>query len=168
MVKLYRTPSKEEAPEKIYKEQDDREFRIEEEKRKNEALQELMTPRRRTLTDIVDLLVDRAFQILEWKYEAAITVGNWNHDKDRLPADWPSYDHSTLNELVDIIKPMLRSVQETRKLEAQTSKDVTAMLSKGKISMQEGMKLLALMKTQKDVEEKEMSLDVQRKLLEIL
>jgi hypothetical protein len=123
------------------------------------------------LSDIVDELVETTYDLLRWRIIASKNRVIEDEDKARelgLPKGWHMYDHKELNKIVDMVKPMLKDAQSTRKIEAQTSLEVVSLLRKGIISIEDAMKLMNLVKSRVEVEEKETRLKLQNKMYELL
>lgn len=123
------------------------------------------------LSDIVDCLVEETYNILKWRIIASKNVIIRDEEEARalgLPPDWFSYDHKELNKIVDMVKPMLKDAQSTRKIEAQTALEVVQLMQKGKISISDAMSLMTLIKTQVEVQEKEKRAEIQDGLFNLL
>ena len=123
----------------------------------------------KNLNDVVDMLVDKAYQFWEWKIVAA-------QQETRSPTEEPEgipkgyytgFDHEVMGTVISIITPLLASAQQTRKVEAQTSKDIVKLVASGKVSIDEATKLMTLIKVRLDVEEKEFKKDLQEKMLKV-
>ena len=112
--------------------------------------------------DIVNSLIEKAHKIIEWKFLESIG------DKDSLPEGYFNYDHEKLGEFLVLVKPLLATGQQTKKIEAQTSQDIVKLIATGKINIEEAHKLLLMAKTKLDVEEKEAKAILQRKMLSML
>lgn len=104
------------------------------------------------ITDIIDLIVDIAYKIIRWKLIIA-TAGNMMNESKQslatlnefnLPYDINTFNYDTLNNIVELIKPMLTSIQQTRKIQAESIRDITQQLKQGKININEAKDLLAL------------------------
>ena len=117
----------------------------------------------KNLNDVVSMLVDRSYQILKWKLKAAMKVPD-----EELPEDYYIWDHDALNQVVEMVKPLMGSAQQIRKVEAETSKDIIKLIAKGKISIEEATSLMKLAKEKLSVEEKEMKVSLQNKLMKTL
>ena len=114
------------------------------------------------LNDVVDKLVDSAFEILQFR--SLLALGN----HDQMPKNWMSFDEEQQNLIIELVRPLLTSAQQTKKINAQTSQDVVALIKKGKISISEGKELLMLTKIRLDVENSEQKSEIQKKMLEML
>ncbi len=117
------------------------------------------------ITDILDLLVDTAYQVLEWKITFAMNIEEINED---IPMGYLNFDHKRLDEIVDIIKPLLQKAQQVRELEAKNSQDILKMLGSGKISANEARGLLSLMKEKLIVEEQETKTKIAKQIAGIV
>ena len=116
----------------------------------------------KNLNNILDLLVRNAYQFLEWKLMHAI-----GQEKE-LPEGYFNFDHEFLNEVIRKMDPLLSAALHARKMEAETSKDIVKLLSKGKVSLDEATKLMMLARTKLEVEEKETKKEFQKKMLDLL
>lgn len=114
------------------------------------------------LNDVVDSLVDSAFRILEFR--ALLALGQ----HEEMPDNWVSFDHEQQDVIIDLVKPLLSSAQQTRKITAETSKDIIALIKKGKVSIAEGKELLVMTKMQLDVESAELQMDMKKKMMGML
>lgn len=124
---------------------------------------------KKNLNDIVDKLVDQTYHILDWKIIAATNVlAGMDEVPDGLPEDYFNYDLGKLDEVVEIVRPLLKAAQQTRKVEAETSKDVIKLISQGKITMTEAVDLMSLVKLRTSVEEQELTLQMKKDLIDSL
>jgi len=123
------------------------------------------------LSDIVDNIVDKAYQIIVWKIIAATDQTEvqdvWGI-AEGLPAGYMNYDHKLLDSILDMVKPLLSSAQQTKKVEAETAKDIVALIKTGKLSIEEAMKLMNLLKSKVEVEEKESKFRLQKNMYDLL
>jgi hypothetical protein len=130
------------------------------------------TKKKKNLNDIVDKLVDKAYDILEWQIIEAtsVMIGIETEDDvpDGLPKGYMNFNHKKLQEIVDMIKPLFKANQQTRKIEAKTSNDIVQLVVKGKISLEEAVNLMTLVKLKNETEEKEISLKIRKELMESL
>ncbi len=128
-------------------------------------------PEKPNLSDIVDELVETTYDILRWRVIASKNRVIEDEDKARelgLPDNWHTYDHTELNKIVDMVKPMLKDAQSTRKIEAQSSFQVIQLLEKGAISIEDAMKLMNLLKSKVEVQEKETRVRIQDEMYKLL
>ena len=123
----------------------------------------------KNLNDVVDLLVDKAYQFWEWKLIAAQQeTACLDEEPDGIPKGYfKGFDHAEMDRVISIVTPLLASAQQTRKVEAQTSKDIVKLVASGKVSIDEATKLMTLIKVRLDVEEKEFKKDLQEKMLKV-
>jgi len=112
------------------------------------------------LNDVVDDLVSNVSRVL--KYKAGIAFGL------EPPEDHYMYNMKEQENLLEIVKPMLATVQQTRVIEAESAKDVIKLISNGKVTVSEATMLLSLMKTKNQVEESEMKNSLQKDLIKML
>jgi hypothetical protein len=112
------------------------------------------------INDIVDDLVDTVGTIL--KYRSMVAMGI---KLDAEETGYPNWDKKHQNELVDLVKPLIKNAQQSRIIEAECSKDVIKLLTKGKIATKEAMGLLALMDTKNRVEEGELKIQMQKDIM---
>lgn len=121
---------------------------------------------KKNLNDIVDRIVDQTYHILNWKIIHAMTpMAGMDEIPEGLPEDYFNYDHGKLDEVVEIVRPLLKAAQQTRKVEAETSQDVIKLISKGKITMTEAVELMSLVKLRTSVEEQELTLQMKKDLI---
>ncbi len=121
-----------------------------------------MAKQLKTLGDVVDRLVDHSYQIIEWKMFASL------RDIDSLPDDYVMYDHDELNRILSMVKPLLASAQQTRKIKAETAKDIVSLMKKGKISFTEARELMTAMKMELDLKNEEDKAVIQQKIMSTL
>ena len=121
-----------------------------------------MARKKKTLNDVVDSLVDSAFEILDFR--AKLAMGRF----DELPENYIQFDETEQKRILEMVKPLLSSAQQTRKVKAETSKDIIKMVKTGKVSISEAMNLMVLTKTNLEVEEKEMKVKLQKKMIGML
>ena len=123
------------------------------------------------LSDIVDCLVEETYNILKWRIIASKNIIVRDEEEAHalgLPSGWFSYDHKELNKIVDMVKPMLKDAQSTRKIEAQTALEVVQLMQKGKVSISDAMSLMTLIKAKVEVQEKEKHAEIQDSLFNLL
>lgn len=123
------------------------------------------------LSDIVDELVEETYNLLKWRIIASKNRVIEDEQKARdlgLPENYHIFDHTELNKIVDLVKPMLRDVQSTRKIEAQTSLEVIQLLQKGAVSIEDAIKLMNLVKSKVEVEEKEVKVKIQNDMYKLI
>lgn len=121
------------------------------------------------LSDYVRDLVEQAVQIQRWRYIAATSPGrDVGETIEGLPANYYNFDHDVLQEIIEAVKPLLKSNQEIRKIEAETSKDIIKMLSCGKVTISDAEKLFSLLEQRLRVEERERTNKLQNEILELL
>lgn len=114
------------------------------------------------LSDIVELIVNKTHQIIEWRiYDALL-------EKDKLPEQYYHFDHKKLEEILAMTKPLLSSAQQTRKIEAETSKNIISAITSGKLSIDDATKLMAMTKLKLEVEDKEISINIKKKMIGLL
>ena len=123
----------------------------------------------KSLNDVVDMLVDNAYHFWRWKLIAAQQqTRSFDKEPKGIPKGYyTGYDHEEMDRVIAIITPLLAAAQQTRTVEAQTSKDIVKLVSSGKISIDEATKLMTLTKIRLDVEEKELKKDLQAEMLKV-
>ena len=104
-------------------------------------------PENRQLHEITDLLIDTAYQIVDYKGKVALGVPS-----EELPENYISFDDSSQNYIMDLVRPMLRTAQQIKKVQADSVKDVIKQLSKGKLTIDEATKLIELIGTKVEAE----------------
>jgi hypothetical protein len=127
--------------------------------------------RKPNLSDIVDELVETTYHLLRWRIIASQNRVIEDEEKARelgLPENYFIFDHTELNKIVDLVKPMLKDAQSTRKIEAQTSLEVIQLLQRGDVSVEDAIKLMNLVKSKVEVEEKESKVRIQKNLYDLL
>lgn len=127
--------------------------------------------RKPNLSDIVDELVETTYHLLRWRIIASQNRVIEDEEKARelgLPENYFIFDHTELNKIVDLVKPMLKDAQSTRKIEAQTSLEVIQLLQRGDVSVEDAIKLMNLVKSKVEVEEKETKVKIQKNMYELL
>lgn len=85
--------------------------------------------------------IEKASLLLEHKLALATGV-----PREELPLNPDMLDSSYTPKLLDELFPMLQAVQVNAKIEAETTKDVIALIGKGKISMTEALQLINIIK----------------------
>jgi len=130
-----------------------------------------MVRRNKTIGDIVDVLINKAYQVLEWKFIWVMnpqlnTVEEMT--KLGLPENYNILDQKKLDEIIRMVQPMMAATQQTRKITAETLKDITKMLKTGKISISEANILLSFTKEKIEIEQKERTSNIQKQMLEML
>ncbi|RLI66173.1 MAG: hypothetical protein DRO88_02585 [Promethearchaeia archaeon] len=124
-----------------------------------------------SLSDIVDKLVANTYQILQWKFIFATNRMLEDEDeavKAGLPRGYVNFDHTKLEQIVSMVEPLLKDAQATRKIEAQSSKDIIKLISQGKISLDEAIKLMSLMKIKLEVDEREIKNQLQKEVIKLM
>ena len=107
-----------------------------------------------TINDILDELLETAHRVL--KYQVGIAFG------EEPPEGHELYNHKEQHVLLDMIKPMLHSAEQTKSLNIKSSAEVVKMLKQGRISVDEAMKILRLIDKQVQVEGAEIKLDLKK------
>jgi hypothetical protein len=121
-------------------------------------------------SDVADLLVNNAYKILNWRYIDATSqkVPGTIEEVDGLPEGYQYFDQDELSKIVELVKPMLKDAQTTKKVEAENSQEVLKLISSGKISVNDGIKLMSLLKTKLELEEQEKKAELQEQMLNII
>lgn len=123
----------------------------------------------KNLNDIVNMLVKNAYRFLEWKLIAAINqeVG-MEIEAEGLPEGYFNFDHQKLDYIIDLVRPMLKDVQQTKKIQAESSKQIISMLSNGKITIAEAKGLFEMIDAKVELEAKEKKSELKNKMFEEL
>lgn len=101
------------------------------------------------INDVVDLLVDNAYQILNDR----LLYHQNKFDELSVPkSEYIIQNNEELLKIVDLIKPMLKSAQQTRQIRAESAKDVTRALRMGKITINEAKELLKVVEATNNAE----------------
>ncbi|MCP4552496.1 MAG: hypothetical protein GY834_10755 [Bacteroidetes bacterium] len=112
------------------------------------------------ITDIIDTLVNTAHNLIKWKILAGMSI-----DHESLPPDYWHFNHKVLDEVIDLIKPLLAKAQQVRELEARNASDVIKILKLGKITVSEATELLTMMRAKLEVEELEQQQKMAKELM---
>ena len=100
----------------------------------------------KNVSDVVDNLVDTVYDYLQWKKLAAL------RKDDELPEGYYNYDHKELKYMVELIKPLLKTVTQTRKIDAENTGDIIRMLKTGKVTLTEAHSLMELVGKKEDLD----------------
>lgn len=115
-----------------------------------------------SIQDITSLLIDRTYKVLEWRIHYAM------NEMDKLPKGYLNFNHKALDEIVKLTEPLLKNAQLTKKIDAESTKSILDQLNSGKITTDEAVKLMKVMKSKTEVEEREAKLDIQKKISSIV
>ncbi|MES0340745.1 MAG: hypothetical protein ABUK08_00360 [Candidatus Humimicrobiaceae bacterium] len=110
------------------------------------------------ITEVLDDLVGAASRFL--KYRIGVAMG------ETPPAGHENYNPAEQKYIIELVKPLLEKAQQSKAIEANSSRDVIILLTKGKITPNEAKELLMLMKDQTSVEKEELKVGLQRNLTE--
>jgi len=113
---------------------------------------------KKTINQIVDKLINAADKAVEFKIKRAFGGG--------LEDEEVGYDMDALNELIGFIRPHIQDSQQAKVLGVKSSSDIIKLLTSGKISTDEAMEMLKLIKSQIQVEEQELKLSLQKSLVQ--
>jgi hypothetical protein len=124
----------------------------------------------KSASDINNKILTNAYNILHWQFLSATTQTKPGITKNvkGLPPDYEYYDHEKLSQIVELVKPLLKDAQTTKKVEAENSQSIINLISSGKIPVNEGIKLMALLKSKLELEEKEKKAELQAEMLNII
>jgi uncharacterized FlgJ-related protein len=113
-----------------------------------------------SIAGIVDNLIEAAAVIVKHKTQLAL-------GKD--PED-ESYKYNGTEQawVMNYVEPMIKQAQQIRAIEAQNSTEIIKMLTKGKLTIEEAIQLMSLMKIQVDVKEKELRVEIQESMMKLL
>lgn len=100
--------------------------------------------------------IEKASLLLE--YQLALAIGTPIED---LPLDYHAISSANTPKLLDELFPMLHEIQVTNKIEAETTKDVIALIKTGKVSLSEAMQLINIIKAA----DSESTLDTENKIV---
>lgn len=114
------------------------------------------------LGDIVDQVISTSWEILD--YRAKIAMGKY----DQLPENYIDFNEKEQQKIIELVKPLLSTQALTKKINAETSKDIIKLISKGKISLTEAKELMQLTGARLEVEEKEMKVAMTKKMMTML
>ena len=93
---------------------------------------------KKTTQDITDMVIDAAYTVYEHKCRMA---------QGLAPINGAEFgDPQAQKELAQLVAPLIQSAQTTKQLEVQSVADALAMLKRGKVSVQECLKLVELIK----------------------
>lgn len=120
------------------------------------------TETKRHISDIVDTVVDGAYEIMQFRLLLALG----KHEE--LPENYINYDMDEQNKILELVKPLLATATQTRKVEAETARGVVSLIAKGKIDFNEAIKLMNMVKIKVDIEEKELSVKLKNKMMELV
>jgi len=124
----------------------------------------------KSVSDIHNKIITNAYNILNWQFISATTQTKpgMTESADGLPPNYEHYDHEKLSQIVELVKPLLKDAQTTKKVEAENSQSILNLISSGKIPVNEGIKLMALLKSKLELEEKEKKAELQSEMLNII
>ena len=113
-----------------------------------------------SIAGIVDDLIAAASVIVKHKTQLAL-------GKD--PED-ESYKYNGTEQawVMSYVEPMIKQAQQIRAIEAQNSTEIIKMLTKGRLTIEEAVQLMSLMKIQVDVKEKELRVEIQDQMMKLL
>lgn len=113
-----------------------------------------------SIAGIVDDLIDAAAIIV--KHKTQLALGQDPEDE--------SYKYNGTEQawVMNYVEPMIKQAQQIRAIEAQNSTEIIKMLTKGKLTIEEAIQLMSLMKIQVDVKEKELRVDIQESMMKLL
>ena len=94
------------------------------------------------------------------RYRIAIALGQ------EMPEGFEKGNKDFQNEILQQVNPLIRDYQQEKAINAATSADVVNLLAKGKITPNEAIALLSVLKSKMQVEENELLLEVKKQLLE--
>lgn len=120
------------------------------------------------LSDIVDKLIENTYNILNWKYLSATRYSADDEYPEGLPEEYDMYDQDELDKIVKLVEPLLRTAQQTRKFEAETSKDIVKLISSGKVSLDEAIKLMDVVRAKVEVQVAEDKRAMTKKLTKLM
>lgn len=132
------------------------------------AKKKVNTTEDKKISDILDLLVNETYKILSWKIIDAQSPPVNEYLPDGLPEYYYNFDHKTLNGIVRMVEPLLKTVEQSKKIKVDSIKDVTESLAKGNITISEAKELIKLLSNRTDVETAEMKATIKKMLLEEL
>ena len=108
------------------------------------------------ITDITDLIINEAYNLINWSIIVSKNpdVSSFEElESLGVPGDYFDYDHDTLNNIIDLVRPLLKNVSLLRKIDAQNASDVLRLLGTGKISIDDSLKLMNLLKGKSEIDE---------------
>jgi hypothetical protein len=110
-----------------------------------------------TLEDMTRRLVQVAYKIQEYHIATALGLPP--------PEGFEKGDTNRQNEILAKVTPMLQEFQETKKIDANSSSEVVKMLSAGKITPSEAIKILEVIESKVRVEGEEMKLGLKKEII---
>ena len=93
------------------------------------------------VSETLEFLIEVTHVILRDKYYAA------KHDYDNVSVGrekYYSFDFEKLESIVEITKPILRNVQETKKIRAKSYADILTLLGRSKITTKEARDIMMI------------------------
>jgi hypothetical protein len=102
---------------------------------------------KRELYEVTEMLVDLAYKIIEYRGKLAFGVTS-----EDLPENYVNFNIVSQNYIMDLVKPLLGTAQQTKKIQAETVKDVIKQLGSGKVSLDEAKKLIELITAKAEAE----------------
>lgn len=110
------------------------------------------------INDIVDSLIEVTAKIL--MYKAGVALG------EEPPENSHKYQKQEMSEILKLATPLIQNAQVSRSLNAQSSQEVIQLLSGGKITPNEAVALLKLVKERVEVESKEMEHKLKQEIMD--
>jgi hypothetical protein len=111
------------------------------------------------INDVLDGLVEAVSKIMDYRVGVAMGL--------KPPKGHENYNAEEQKYLIDLVKPILDKAQQSRTIEANSSRDVIKLLTNGKITPNEAKELLMVMKDQTLVEEKEIKVGLQKNIADV-
>jgi len=98
-----------------------------------------------TIPEVVDYLVDEVMDLLEICMLRAKGIP--------VPRKYDMASEDMQVQMINLVKPLIQSSQETRAINATTVNDVVQLLKKGKVNIHEAKDLMKLIQMKADMEE---------------
>lgn len=117
---------------------------------------------KKAVNDITEIVINTAWEIL--KYRSLLALGKHRE----LPEDYHLFDHKEEDNILRLVQPLLSTSQLTKKIGAETSHDIVKLIKSGKVSLAEAKELMALTGARIEVEEKELKLEMHKKMAAML
>ncbi len=130
-----------------------------------------MTKDTKQISDVLECVIDKAYEIIQWKIIAATDQRNAEDPfelVEGLPKGYMGFDHEILDSILSMVKPLLSTAQQTQKVKAETAKDIVKLIKEGKVTIHEAMSLMELVKMKTEIENKEIDNKIKHTIIDTL
>jgi len=117
---------------------------------------------KKSLNDIIDVVINTAWEILD--YRTKLAMGKHSE----VPENYQYFDRKEQDNILRLVQPLLSTSQQTKKISAETSQDIIKLIKLGKVSLIDAKELMALTGARLEVEEKELKVKMQQKMMDML